>query len=290
MNKKIYERLSICAVLVMIFSTCVIPAYAVEDSLPDDVIACAEEMRTEYREKINDTNEEISQEYLSNRYEANLTYNRILNFVESNDNELRSHFSGAYINSDGCLVIALCCNTGNCKTEMEEHLTESDAIFEDGIGSYYYGQKELEAVNEKIASLQESIKNKEDLSANIKTLMQSKPRAIYNEKTNTNSIVFHVSADIEKAVLKNEELKNSANTKMSQIELSNAERQAVRQYNDLISTFKDYVNNSENISYTVCTGYEQGEDQSEAWRPGRYLFVYSNPSKYDSLWLLDQNI
>ena len=73
------------------------------------------------------------------------------------------------------------------------------------------------------------------------------------------------SADIEKAVLKNEELKNSANTKMSQMELSNAERQAVRQYNDLISTFRDCVNNSEKISYTVCTGYEQGEDQSEAW-------------------------
>ena len=265
MSKKIHERLSICVVLVMIFSTCVIPAYAVDDLSPDDVVTCVEEMRTEYREKINDTNEEISQEYLSNRYEANLTYNRILNFVESNDNELRSHFSGAYINIDGCLVIALCCNTGHCKTEIEEHLTESDAIFEDGIGSYYYGQKELEAVNEKIASLQESIKNKEDLSANIKTLMQSKPRAIYNEKTNTASIIFNVSADIEKAVLKNEELKNSANTKMPQMELSNAERQAVRQYNDLISTFRDYVNNSENISYTVCTGYEQGEDQSEAW-------------------------
>lgn len=276
MNKKNYKLLSILIALAMLFSISVIFAHA--EDLSDDVVICAEEMRAEYHKAVDNISEEICKEFLTNSYEANITYNRILNLIESNDNELRSHFSGAYVNNDGYLVIALCCDTGNCRKEIEDNLAESDVIFEDGIGSYYYGQKELDAVNKEIASLQECIKNNEDLPTNIKTLMQSKPRTIYNTENNTFSVIFNVSADVEKAVLKNEELKNTANTKSSQIELSNSELQAVKQYNDLISTFKDCVHTSEKISYIVCTGYEQGEDETEAWRPGRYLFVYSNPS------------
>lgn len=277
--KKITCKISaIWLTLVMIFSVSVIPVYAQDFSSSNDVVTCAEEMRTEYHETIDNFSKKISQEYLINNYEANITYNRILDSIESNDNELRSHFSGAYVNDDGYLVIALCCDTGNCSREIENSLTESKVIFEDGIGSYYYGQKELEAVNEKIASIQESIKNKEDVTSNIQNLMQSKPRTIYNEKNNTTSVVFNVNPEVEKAVLKNEKLTNNANAEMARKELSNSERQAINQYKDLIDVFKKNVNCSDDISYTVCTGYEEGEDQAEAWRPGRYLFVYTNPS------------
>lgn len=263
MKKRVNKLSSLLIALAMILSLGITSACAEESSLSGNVAACAEEMRAEYNEAISMADEEIDQEYLTNNYEANITYNKILSSIETNDTELRSHFSGAYVNDDGYLVVALCCDTEKCKREIEDNLAQSRVIFEAGVGSYYYGQKQLEEVNESIASMQESITNGESVSASVQTLMQSKPRTVYNTKDNTISIVFNVDAEVEKAVLKSERLTSGANAQIMRAGLTASELQAVKQYEELIGDFKDNVNCSDGISYTVCSGYEQIEDQTD---------------------------
>lgn len=263
MKKRVNKLSSLLIVLAMILSFGITPAYAEDLSLSGNVAACAEEMRAEYNEAISMADEEIDQEYLINNYEANITYNRLLNSIETDDTELRSHFSGAYVNDDGYLVVALCCDTEKCKKEIKDNLAESKVIFEAGVGSYYYGQKQLEEINESIASMQESITNGESVSASVQTLMQSKPRTVYNTKDNTTSVVFNVDAEVEKAVLKSERLTSGANAQTMRAELTASELQAVKQYKELIGAFKDNIKCSDGISYTVCSGYEQTVDQSD---------------------------
>lgn len=243
MKKRVNKLSSLLIALAMIVLLSIIPTYAEAPSLSDNAAGA----------------EEIDQEYLTNNYEANITYNRLLNSIETNDTELRSHFSGAYVNDDGYLVVALCCDTEKCKKEIKDNLAESKVIFEAGVGSYYYGQKQLEEVNESIASMQESITNKES----VQTLMQSKPRTVYNTKDNTTSVVFNVDAEVEKAVLKSERLTSGANAQTMRAELTASELQAVKQYKELIGAFEENVSCSDGISYTVCSGYEQTVDQSD---------------------------
>lgn len=247
MKKRVNKLSSLLIALAMIVLLSIIPTYAEAPSLSDNA-ACAEE---------------IDQEYLTNNYEANITYNKILSSIETNDTELRSHFSGAYVNDDGYLVVALCCDTEKCMREIEDNLAGSRVIFEAGVGSYYYGQKQLEEINESIASMQESITNKESVSASVQTLMQSKPRTVYNTKDNTTSVVFNVDAEVEKAVLKSERLTSGADEQIMRAELTASELQAVKQYKELIGAFEENVSCSDGISYTVCSGYEQTVDQSD---------------------------
>ncbi len=278
MNKKIYTILTMLVASIIILSVAVVSVVAENVAVSDAVITCAEEMRNEYHETIDDSEDEISPEYLTNNYESNLTYNNILEYMEANDNELRSHFSGAYVNADGYLVVALCCDTGNCISEIECNLAESEVIFEEGVGSYYYGNKKLDSVNEQIASLQESINNDEEVPETVRFLMQSMPRTIYNTDDNTISVVFNVDAEVEETVIKYEQAANETGDESVCVTLSDSEEQSLNLYNDLVNAFKENVNTSEDILYTVCTGYEQAEDQSVSWRPGRYIFVYTNPS------------
>lgn len=277
MKKNLCKLSALFIVFAMLFSVCVIPAHA-GSLVSDDSIACAEELKNEYHEAADSLDMEINQEYLANSYEANMTFNKILESIESCDSELRSHYSGSYINDNGYLVVALCCDTGNCKKEIEDNLSCSEVLFEEGTGSYYYGQKELDAINQQISSLSESVKSDKAVSAETRSLMQTLPRTSYNEKDNTTAIIFNVSEEVEEAVLKSEKITNHSDTKKVSVKLSDSELQALNQFHDLIASFKENVNCSDDISYTVCTDYEQGEDQTESWRPGRYLFVYNNPS------------
>lgn len=135
----------------------------------------------------------------------------------------------------------------------------------------YYGQKELDAINQQIASLSESVKSDKAVSAEARSLMQTLPRTSYNEKDNTTAIIFNVSEEVEEAVLKSEKITNHSDTKKVSVKLSDSELQALNQFHDLIASFKENVNCSDDISYTVCTDYEQGEDQTEGWRPGRSM-------------------
>ena len=88
MKKRVNKLSSLLIALAMIVLLSIIPTYAEAPSLSDNAAGA----------------EEIDQEYLTNNYEANITYNKILSSIETNDTELRSHFSGAYVNDDGYLV------------------------------------------------------------------------------------------------------------------------------------------------------------------------------------------
>lgn len=263
MKKKLCKLSALFVAFAMLFSVCVIPAHA-GDLASDDTIACAEELKKEYHEAIDKFDIEINQEYHANSYEANMTFNRILESIESNDSELRSHYSGSYINDDGCLVVALCCDTRNCKKEIEDNLSCSEVLFEEGIGSYYYGQKNLDAINKQIALLSKRVKSDKAVSAEVRSLMQSLPRTSYNTENNTTSIIFNVSEDVEKTVIKSENLTNHADMEKAPMKLSDSELEALKQYHDLIASFNEYVNCPDEISYTVCSDYQPIEDQTES--------------------------
>ncbi len=269
-KNKLHNILSFFGVLLVVLTLCTISVSADTISSSENIKACADAIKDEYYNAISQSDEEISQEYLKNNYEANITYNNIIDYIKANNDELRDHFSGAFVNDEGYLVIALCCDSENCERKIKNDLSCSEVLFEEGSGSYYYGQEELNSINEAIASLQEEYINN-DATEDVQTLMASMPRTVYNTDENTTSVVFNVDENTEKAVLKYEETNDISNIRAESTKLSSAELDEVDEYNNLISIFRDNINSSDDISYTVCSDYEQGEEESTA--PGwSFLF------------------
>lgn len=191
-------------------------------------------------------------EPLNKNYESNIAYNAILKHIDAHDDELRDHFSGAYINDDGFLVVMLSCDTDSCKDYIVAELECDDVVFEVGTGSYYEGQRELDFINESIAALQAKIANGENVSDDAASLMRLQPRTSYNYDSNTVSVIFNMSEAVENAFMKSKGLEAGSTNQLSETEIT-----ALDEYYNAIRLFKSEISDSDTIEYAVCSDYEQ---------------------------------
>lgn len=234
--------------------------------------ACATDVREEFLSMSEKSSAplEVSPEYLSRSYEANAYYDRILSYIENTPGELREHFSSAFVNDDGHLVVRLCCTTDCCKNVISNDLACKNALFETGNGSYYETKKTLDAVNLGIAQLQELVRRGTVTDANAASLMDAYPRTVFNEENNTVSVVFQVSPDVENAVVK---MKSVSRGRTPADALSAEEEKAISAYNEYIEDFKEYVGDWETVAYDASSESAQILHEATEWRPGRSIFV-----------------
>lgn len=274
-NNSIVKRSLICfmAVLIML-SSLTLSTQAYEDLDKNyDIVDCAEQLKSDFYKSLSENIVEVKDNTLEKNYQATLAYDTIINYIDENENDLRMHFSGAQITTDGSLEVSLSCADCQCIDTIVEILDFDDVVFVSGVGSYYYGQQQLEEINERIAYLQNTASKSVNVDKNVSSLMSTYPRTRYNCEDNTVSIIFNVSSEVELAV--NQVLDSNMNTSKSNLNNTNS---LLTQYYDIIDDFEMLVVDSSSIKYEVCSNYEQAVDDAEAWRPGREIFVYTNPT------------
>ncbi len=266
------RMISLLLTTFIIAMACAVPIYASDPADPEfDWEACASEVRQTYLSMSEEACDTVSPEYLNNSYEANAYYDCILKYIEAAPGELREHFSGAFVNDAGTLVVLLCCTTGNCQNIISNDLVCKNALFEAGNGSYYEAKKTLDAVNAGIAQLQTQVSSGAVADADAAALMDAYPRTVFDEENNTVSVVFKVSPDVENAVAKTNAI--SHNRGAAPV-LSEKEETALTIYNGYIQNFKAYVGDWEAVVYDASAEDAQIiMDEATEWRPGRSIFV-----------------
>lgn len=284
MKIKFFGIISVILSFTFILSVGIFPsnAAALNESKDDNIFACAEELKNEYINSALIQAQPMDADCETRNYEATIYYNQIIEHIDTYNDELRSHFSGAKINDKGYLVISLCCETDFCENYIKENFDFQNIIFEKGKGSYYYGQQKLNEINKKIASLQEEKVNGKNINADEKEMMELYPCTKYNDEDNTITIIFSVSEETEKAIEKSIKDKNGKLACDSKAQYSQSEISEIKKYNNAVDTFKSSILNEPDISY--CTNSKSEyiiEDQAatEPWRPGRKIMVYNNPNE-----------
>ena len=92
---------------------------------------------------------------MNNSFDANEYYQKINDDIYGDDDILRQYFSGAWINTEGNLVVNLSGEYEQCEKIICDDLNCSDIIFRyDGIGSKYDNENLSNQFNEKIAYYQ----------------------------------------------------------------------------------------------------------------------------------------
>ncbi len=272
--------ISVSLVVVMIFS-CFCLLISNEDAQNGrgyDIVACANEVKELYQSVANeqisaeDVNLELveSQKATSSSKEvAGLNASVIQEYVYSHDDELRAHFSGLRIN-DGCLVVALCCDSDRCKTFIEDTLKCENVTFIDGVASEYAVKEKLDAINGIIGSYSKSV-SAGKASETVNNLMKYHPNTVYNMEDNSITVVFDMDSSVEQAVKKVEAQGNVAKAALSKTESS-----AYTEYQSVVALFKQLVPGY-SLKYSVESGRSTSLQFYTDWRPGRDIFVYSNP-------------
>lgn len=234
--------------------------------MQDSIEAYAEEVERSFKEKsdVSTESEPVSGEYLERNYSSIETYNTIINHVNDNDDELRYHYAGSYINDDGFLVVLLSCDSDHCIEFVKEDLHCTDVIFSKGEGSWYETQKKLNIINQRIAECSFRIYNKEKVSYDTELLMSTYPHTVYNDMNNSITIVFNI---------------NSGNKGILGDKFGCLSDDAILE--NLISLFSSVIGNHEQINYAI--EYEEDpfvDDCAVSWRPGRAIFVYKSEIQY----------
>ncbi len=161
--------LSILLAIVILLPFGILSGNAVEDADADsgyDLTVYAADVQEAYSEELATGQENAlntdpdSQEYLTRNYAASVFYNTILEYVESNTDELREHFSGAYDNDDGDLVVLLSCPSDRCRNFILKDLACENVLFEEGNGSYYHTKEKLDTINAGIGNLQDRVRKR----------------------------------------------------------------------------------------------------------------------------------
>lgn len=274
--------ISLTIIFVMLFS--IQPLSANAEALFDenheyDIVECANEVKeiyTRQEEVVSATN--VDDEFLTNNYASNITYNQIIEHIYAYDDELREHFSGAYVNDVGYLVVLLSCDSDVCEEYIKLNFNNEEIIFSTGTGSYYTGQCELEMINERISFLQSGVVSGDVTDADVEELMALKPRTSYNNGNNTVLITFNVSSEAAQVLDKfhtNDLISSTSDYKT----VTSAERRVLAEYSNAIDVFKDKVSSSESISFSASSDETQVVEETEEWRPGRWIWVYNNPSE-----------
>ena len=271
--KKINSRIiSIVLMLMLLVSSSGLTAVASEPTAEIFTAEeCAEEVMKMYEEKEEEVfAEEFANEFLDNNYEANVSYNKILNRIYEHEDVLSKNFSDAYVNDDGNLVVKLIGDFEACKYIINEELECENIIFEKGSYPYLEIKETLDELNTKIGDLQEKLNDGRLHDAGALDLMSKYPRAIYDDVNESITVVFGVS---EEDALSTEMMKKGNKYELNNVTLNNP---ALSDYSNYISEFKEYIGDSEMVTYKVEAGYEPASVQAEQWRPGRGIYVVSS--------------
>ncbi len=274
--------LSILLAIVILLPFGILSGNAVEDADADsgyDLTVYAADIQEAYSEELATGQENAlntdpdSQEYLTRNYAASVFYNTILEYVESNTDELREHFSGAYDNDDGDLVVLLSCPSDRCRNFILKDLACENVLFEEGNGSYYHTKEKLDTINAGIGNLQDRVRNGMDTDVDTVALMSAYPRTVYDDLNNTISVEFYVSPTMEQAV---EKANAAADPQMAKSNtfFTEEEANALDIYEDYIQCLESKVEGLEDVQYTVNSDTPPIiEEEAIEWRPGRSLFV-----------------
>lgn len=243
-----------------------------------DIVECANEVKKIFVSQSVDSETDVDDEFLTNNYTSNITYNQITEHIYAYDDELREHFAGAYINDVGYLVVMLSCNGNDCEMYVEQTFGNDDIIFSDGVGSYYEGQRELELVNERIASLQNDVSSGCIKDEAAMSLIALKPTASYVNNDNTVLVTFNMSPEVTQ-YLEESYTNDFVRPTMIRKDVTSAETIAFKQYESAIELFKYKISDSEAVSFCASSDEEQIVEETKDWRPGRWIWVYNNPSE-----------
>ncbi len=221
-----------------------------------------------------------SADFIRRSAAANECHNIILQHVDAMDDELRRHFSGAYLDSSCDLVILLSCDTSACKEQIIAETGYMDASFEDGNGSYYDTKAALEIITNRIYTMQEAVKAGEADAATVE-VMKMYPYNKYDVKTNTISLILDVEPALLPYVMEPDSAEELAISRIPQ-ELQHL----ANKYRNNVSVVNDRIigNTPDTISLQIVpdTGYEQGVEETEEWRPGRYIFIATSDASTGS--------
>lgn len=243
-----------------------------------DIVECANEVKEIFAAQNVVSETDVDDEFLTNNYVSNVTYNQIIEHIYAYDDELRAHFAGAYVNDAGYLVVMLSCNDNDCEMYIDETFDNEDIVFSDGIGSYYDGQCELELINERIASLQSDVVNgcvKDDAAED---LMALKPTTSYVNDDNTVLVTFNMSSEVTQYL--DESYKTDlASSALCRTDVASAKTDALEQYTSAIELFKSKISDSETVSFRASSNEVQVVEETEDWRPGRWIWVYNKPDE-----------
>ncbi len=270
--------LSVLLAIVILLPFGILSGNAVEDADSGyDLTVCAADVQELFSEETA-TKDSLdsyfdSPEYLTRNYVATNYYNTILEHIESHADELREHFSGAYDNDDGDLVVLLSCPSDRCQNFILNDLACETVLFEEGNGSYYHTKAKLDTINAGIGDLQDRVRNGVETDLDTVTLMSAYPRTVYDDLNNTISVEFYVSPTMEKAVEKANAAVDSQMAK-SDASFTEEETNALAIYEGYIQCLESKVEGLEDVLYTVNSDAPPIiEEEATEWRPGRSLFV-----------------
>lgn len=269
MNKR-FTSLVMSVVLLLSLQPLIIDAAGADDEY--DIMKCAEEIQTYYDNQGTVSEIGPTDEFQRHNYESTETYNAIIEHIYEHQDELREDFAGAYVNDDGYLVVMLNCDNGSCKSFINSNFKNNDIVFSKGTGSYYEGQSKLEKIDEKIFSLQQSVAEGTISDENSKELIKLQPKTIYNSDNNTVSVAFRMMAGMSDIVDKYR-TNNLKELGTFETKMTSFEKMILNEYFSAISTFSKSISEDEVITFYVLED-DQVVEETEAWRPGRGIFVY----------------
>ena len=273
--------LSILLAIVILLPFGILSGNAVEDADSGcDLTGCAADVQELFSEetaaKDSSASYFDSPEYLTRNYAATIYYNTILEYIDSHADELREHFSGAYGNDDGDLVVLLSCPSDRCRNFILNDLACETVLFEEGNGSYYHTKAKLDTINAGIGDLQDRVRTGVETDPDILALMSAYPRTVYDDLNNTISVEFYVSPTMEQAVEKANAAVDSQMAK-SNVFFTNEEANALDIYESYIQCLESEVDGLDDIPYTVNSDAPPIiEEEATEWRPGRSLFVLNS--------------
>lgn len=270
--------LSILLAIVILLPFGILPGNAVEDAGSGcDLTGCAADVQELFSEKTaaKDFSDSYfdSPEYLTRNYAATIYYNTILEYIDSHADELREHFSGAYDNDDGDLVVLLSCPSDRCRNFILNDLACETVLFEEGNGSYYHTKTKLDTINAGIGALQDRVRIGAETDPDILALMSAYPRTVYDDLNNTICVEFYVSPTMEQAV---EKANTATDSQMAKFNASFTEKEvaALEVYESYIQCLESEVECLDDVRYTVNSDAPPIiEEQATEWRPGRSLFI-----------------
>lgn len=201
-------------------------------------------------------------------------YNRILDHIQTKKDCLSTHFSDAYMNQEGFLVVRLTCNDTACRAIIEEQLGCQCVLYEKGQGSYLEAMSLMQEIDHIIGELVDQYNSNPDVSREVVALIETYPMPVRDDRTNRVSIVFHLSPAAEAAVWK-----ARTATPQKTVSFTQAEQMAFQEYTSALTLFQTLIGDFPAVSYDVQSGYEPMKFY-EDWRPGRGIYVYSSSTQY----------
>lgn len=145
-------------------------------------------------QEVADIYTDVSGEYIKTANATQEKYAIINKMVEAGDLFLCKHYSGAYMDPEGRMVIQVTCETDKSRDYLREYICLDDVEFEKVNYSYLELQNVFEAIAKKTGLLFE-MKEKGVLSGEKAQLMEAFPQLQLDDKDNRITISFYLDDD-----------------------------------------------------------------------------------------------